>query len=380
MRRRNEAPWLLALAAGLWLAGAAAAGTISGVMVDPSPACVDEEVTATVAGTERCMEIVVQWSADPGDTSSLPADFQAGPVTVTHTYDTAGEYDVTVSPGVALGCTGSAEVALTVERCGLTIDPSIESDVLAGLLEELYKPRIDFAFGIIEPEGTLVVGGSQFGLATGKVWIEGAFGKRQLTITEHEGEDEWHNGGIGARMPPVEQLLGMDGPAELDLELWVETAAGKESNRRPLSFRTEVKALPRESVQVLSCGDDGNRNACNGAGEDGDDCFLLPMGTPLIEADPDASIVGAHYNCLGAIGDDTDTDIYRVSLKNGWALQSFEFEDSLPYDIGHASAPSDFPQEATSWNPHVDWTVTPGDEIDYALHIYVVGPRGIPHE
>ncbi len=377
MRRRSEVPLLLLAAAGLWLAWPAAAGTISGVMVDPSPACVDEEVAATVAGTGKCMEIVIQWSAAAGDTTTIPADFDAGAVTATHTYDTAGEYDVTVSPGVALGCTGSADVKLTVERCGLTIDPSIESDVLAGLLEELRKPRIDFAFGIIEPEGTLVVGGSQFGLATGKVWIEGAFGKRQLTVTEHEGSDEWHNGGIGAQMPPVGELLGMDGPDDLDFEIWVETAAGKESNRWPLSFRTEVQEVPSDSVQVLVCGDDGNLNQCNDVEDDGDFCFFPEL---LSSGWPGGSAAAQHYNCLAAIGDDTDTDIYRVRLKNGWALSSFEFWDSLPYDIGHADPPSGFEEGATSWSPHVGWTVTPGDELGYSLQIYIVGPRGIPHE
>jgi hypothetical protein len=297
------------------------------------------------------------------------------PVTTTHTYATAAEYTVRAGP-VSPDCSMSAQVNLTVEKCGLTIG-AVPADALAGLLEALWTPRVEFAFGIIEPGGPLVVGGNQFGLATGNVWIEGAFGKRQLTVTQVQGDDEWHNGGIGAQMPPANQLTGMDGPDDLGFEIWVETAAGRVSNRWPLRFLEEVKALPRDSVQVLSCGDDGNSNNCNGVSDDGDFCFLPEL---LSTGYPQTSIAGGHYNCLGAIGDDTDTDTYRISLENGWALQSFEFQDYLPFDIGHASAPSNFPQGATSWNPAVNWTVTPGDEIIYGLQVYIVGPKGIPHE
>ncbi len=376
-RRIGTGSALWAAAVGLCLARSVAAGTITGLEVAPSPACVDEEVTATVLGTGTCAAIRIQWSGTPGDETILnDVDFGSPPVTATHTYATAGDATVRAGAG-SPDCSMNALVDLTVQKCGLTIEAIATTDALGTLLEELHKPRIDFAFGILEPGGPLVVGGSQFGLATGELWIEGAFGKRQLTVTQHQGDDEWHNGGIGALMPAASQLTGMDGPDDLGFEIWVETAAGKESNRWPLRFLEEVKELPRESVQLLSCGDDGNRNNCNSFSDTGDFCFFQEL---LSAGYPGTTIAGGHYNCLAAIGDDTDTDIYRVSLKNGWALQSFDFSDNLPFDIGHASAPSNFQQGAASWNPSVAWTVTPGDEIIYGLQIYIVGPKGIPHE
>jgi hypothetical protein len=123
-------------------------------------------------------------------------------------------------------------------------------------------------------------------------------------------------------------------------------------------------------VKVLSCGTDGNVDACNGQQDPDDDGF---------SAGGSDSFNGFHYNVWGAIGDDSGTDKFQVALKNDWVMQSFGWSVNVDSGEGAANKPGGFSQVA-NWQPSVGWWVSPNDSLYYVGVVTITGPAGVPHK
>ena len=93
------------------------------------------------------------------------------------------------------------------------------------------------------------------------------------------------------------------------------------SEKHLITFVPELvaKLLPTEDVVLLKCGSDSNVDDCNGVVDPDDDGFTWP------ECSSDSSFCASHYNVWGAIGDDSDQDIFDITLKNDWFLDHMEF-------------------------------------------------------
>jgi len=90
------------------------------------------------------------------------------------------------------------------------------------------------------------------------------------------------------------------------------------------------------------------------------------------------AICGAHANRWGAIGDDTGTDVFHISLMNGWRFKSVQkvrwHKSSGDEELG-GPTPS-LPVGQSKWNPAIHWVVSPNDAVAYRIKIIVEGPVG----
>jgi hypothetical protein len=265
-----------------------------------------------------------------------------------------------------IGCGGEATATVTV-------------------LEELKlvpRPKIETYFGFATPGGAAGIVGSAFGAKQGKVqarlkdW-KGGLKVIDLNIIEdpNTGVPEWKPALIGVEWPS--ELAGF--PFQ-DAAIWVARPDGKSSSEHKVQFKPtlELKVLPQQDVKVVSCSGDANFNGCNGAGGKGDAC--VADSAPFL-SESDASISGRHYNCWAAIGDDSGTDTYQVTLANGWALEELIFEKFVEAGEGWVKSPaSTFSAGATQWTAKVAWSVTPNDDLRYEALAFIRGPKGVPHK
>ncbi len=356
---------LAALVALCALAGsgpARAQGTLDSVEADPSPACVDNPVTATVKGTGTCQSMRLSF-----DFPNLPPQTLLNPsfpATFTHTYTTAGTYTIRAGSQDA-ACTGSPETTLVVQNCGWQLD----ADAVQGLLMA-FKPKIVGGLGLVQPGNPfpIVVFGEKFGPGPGKLFLEGMFGTVELPVLE------WGSDGafVSAFVP-----AGICGVPDHEAAIRVETATGWFSDNWPVQFTAarEVKPLPRDAVQVVSCGTDSNKDCCNSqCDEDDDDWFSACLS-------PNSSICGSHMNVWAAIGSDQGTDTYRVDLTGGsWVVEGWSFNVSVEEGEGWAQfQPGSAHQETVADFP-VAWLVTANDTVIYDSFIYISGPCGTSHK
>ncbi len=354
------------LAALALLPGAAwAAGQITGVVANPNPAYVNQEVTVTVQGSGTCSQVVVRCQAP-----AAPEHVQTNvalPFSVTCTYAAIGAKTVTASAELPNpDCPGDQITQVTVNwRLGIaTVDTAMQ-----------WTPRITgfFPFSKPSPGGAVLVTGSHFGSQPGKLQLVGQFGTVDLV------DLEWCSNGkcAGGRVPETQTLCGVqDHPAKFV----VVAENGRRSNEWPVTFlaKKEWKWLSWNDVEVVSCSDDGNVNDCNdvrsapGWGGPGVSFHIAP--------NPNEAISGYHYNCWGCVGNDSGIDRYQVTLKNGWTLSSLLLEEHDPGSEGDVHGPAEFPIGASSWAPQWAWMATPSDSVWYTAAILVEGPCGTNHK
>ncbi len=338
-----------------------AAGQITGVTANPSSTFINQPVTVTVTGTGTCSQVVVRCQA-PAAPEHVKTNV-ALPFTVFCTYGTTGTKTVTASAELPNpDCPGDKITQVTVNQKVL-IDPDV--------FKLLLQPHIDnmLIFSKPSPGGSVIVLGKNFGSQPGKLQIVGQFGTKDL------GDLEWGSDGkfVGGKVP---EICGFhDHPAKLV----VITKAGAKSNELPVTFlaKKEWKWLTPGDVQVLHCSSDGNENSCNNVDPGGD---WYVGGQPFSSgAGFDETIFGYHYNCWGCIGDDSGSDSYQVSVKNGWTLSNLLLEEHDPGSEGDVNGPSPgFPSGATSWAPKWSWNASSDDYIWYAAAIEIEGDCGVP--
>ena len=360
-----------------------AAGSITGVSANPASPIAGESVDITVEGAGTC-DLTVLY----GDGQSVTLNNALMPRTIAHVYQSHGTFTASAS---APDCvtSGPQEVRIVVR---LRLEPAEDRD-LANQIQ--LHPRILRTLGWgIEPGFGLILGGAEFGEQKGHIWILGENDTFKELEIEH-----WFDDAAGGLVPADIHDICVTG-------IMVESAEGLRSGVFPISVPIAVKALPREDVAVLSCGDDGDLNYCNGESTATEDIFscweswhlafgsTVELNESIYEGqagDPNAvplSLVGDHRNCWAALADDSDTDRYRISLRNGWVLDSAQFASAVfggDQDQGSTTPPSGtlpagFVEGASSWEPEIAWEVSPNDEIAYGMTIFIRGPACASHK
>jgi hypothetical protein len=224
------------------------------------------------------------------------------------------------------------------------------------------KPTIQQMFtaplGALKMGTQLFLKGAFFGTEKGDILMYGNFPQSPVSLVDVN----WVSSKKVNGVVPVFNTTGLP---DQEVEIRVKTADNMLSNARQISFvgRKEQKILQKSDVVVIQCGNDGNSNICNS----------------LTQAmQPGLAITGYHSNNWGAIGDDVGDDIFQISLKNGWVLESMKIvvwhktsEDEV---ITGPNPP--FPVGATNWTTAIHWVVSPADHVFYGIRIRVEGPLG----
>lgn len=231
----------------------------------------------------------------------------------------------------------------------------------------LLAPRIEKIFGFPKPGGVVALIGNNYGAGTGKVSLTHQTWTGQ-SVTSQLDFIEWTPTMVGVRIPN-----GLQGFVEQSAKLVLTTKAGAKSI--PFSFQLlpmrDVVAIPSSHVKVIKCDTDSNGWKCNGQGG---------TGNWFVSGQQGASIWGWHRNNWGAVGNDTGTDKFEITLKNGWRFASSQvskYGSSSGEWVGNPSP--GMSTNSTTWKPSIQWKVTPADIVDYHIWIEAEGPRGVPY-
>jgi len=158
--------------------------------------------------------------------------------------------------------------------------------------------------GSLTPGGIVAFDGSCFGSAQGEVRMYGDFPHGYISLPVQM----WADGGTAATVPA--DLVGvLDQPAHIAV---VRRSDGQQSNLRTLAFVAgrQTLQIPPNLVQLVACTDFPN------------DC---------------AASAASHYSNSGddgSVGLRFGTDTWRVTVGNGWALQSLD----TAYSFGSITA------------------------------------------
>jgi len=356
----------------MWLIPAALFGGVSfahaqvmNVAVSPSPPLVGQPATVTVTGgSALCGAVAINY----GDGTTITYPIAGLPTSQTHVWSTPGNKTV-VATGQG-NCTGKATTSVQVVRSNA---PSHTLGTSTGSTPSMTVPmRIKSYFGLSEPGGVAAIAGESFGAERGKVVAK---------LKAWNGGDRSVPLVIKGWKPT---LIEVEWPSDLEgvrdqMDAIVETRHANKIDRASwkVFFRAETdhKVLPMSAVEVVTCGDDGNRNSCNrkSPGHNGG-CVMNPFFLGCA-----GSFGGQHYNCHGAIGDDRGTDEFRIALANDWTIAGVDFTKSAEGgSVGNPSPPVS--TGTAKWNPRITWSVTPADIAEYCAHVHIVGPKGVPFQ
>jgi hypothetical protein len=342
------------------LAPSIAQAGVTGVTVSPSAPTVNQPAMVTVTGTNPCGAVEINFG--DGEVTTFPLQTPGLPFTATHTWTTSGPKTVTAK-GQG-NCTGQVMASIQVKSS--TNIAALCKQIDCSTVLTALKPAITATFGFATPGGTLALIGKNFGTNPGSVvatlttWTGGET-TRTLSVIE------WKN-----------TMVGVDWPSDIagvkhhNAALRLTTANKWTSDPRIVTFfpHEDFKVLPWGDVKVVSCGTDGNVDACNGQQDPDDDGF---------SAGGADSFNGFHYNVWGAIGNDSGTDKFQVALKNDWVMQSLGWSVNVDAGEGAAAKPGGFSQVA-NWQPSVSWWVSPNDSVYYVGVVTITGPTGVPHK
>ncbi|MDP3940558.1 MAG: hypothetical protein Q8R92_20795 [Deltaproteobacteria bacterium] len=382
--RSLAAPALAAIALLLTPAPARAAGTLTGLSLQPNPAEINQGVQATLSGQGSCPEVTLDYGDGSPAQKLAPVDFNKSVNTSPppHKFAAAKTYTVTASPGK--GCQGSATANLTVKAKGGADLPSAKqpagntaSMAAANILKALAAylvPKVTGGLGLVEPGMTFIAFGSGFGSTMGKGTLTGDFGSRQLNVVQ------WAPKGIGFQVPS-----DIAGVSDHTAKLVVETSGGQKSEPFALKFRAkrDVVRLKAGDVGATTCAATAQQNTCNWTVKMGPGATVAtnePWTGCVVKAG--ASLCGWHEGAAGlGMGLGMGTDQYQISLKNGWALYDLGgFVSGSLYNEKVATLGAGFTEGATSWSPKVNWHLGKGQLATYSCDIFIVGPKGVPYK
>ena len=233
----------------------------------------------------------------------------------------------------------------------------------------LQPPTITAVIGTSTPGGVAAITGSGFGATPGTVRAHlNTWNNLQKVVLLEAGP--WKNGLIEIHWPT--DLIGLRAQ---DATIDVTTSMYHTSNPRKIQFVPELVAevLPYQDVALIVCGKDSNVDNCIDFVDPDDD------GWTSMGCSSDSSFCGSHENAWAAIGDDSGDDIYAIKVVNDWLLDHMEFTYK-DQSGGSLSGPSGFPHAGTSWSAKMHWSVTPNDDVGYAVAVWIVGPKGVPHK
>ena len=188
---------------------------------------------------------------------------------------------------------------------------------------------------------------------------------------------EWKSTLIGIKWPDVSGVRAQNATIRVKV-------GNLTSDEWTVAFTpaSDFKMLPLDDVKVVSCSMDGNGNKCNNVSNSAGCVLDLFSGPPFTAGAGGASIHGMHGNCPAAIGDDSGTDVYQVTLKNDWTLETFDFDKDLTGDDGdYVKSPTPaFPTGAATWKVSIKWLASADDAVTYHGTIGIIGPKGVPHK
>jgi hypothetical protein len=360
----------------------ARADQITAIQVTPASPQQGSPVTVKLLGTGNCNNLDLSWGDGTLDLKYNP-NFNlpfTNPPQTQHTYQNPGTYTIKVVD--VKGCQGKNKqtkitVAFTAPATGATGGATAAGGGIINLCAKvdcaaLFGPHIDhFVFGSnFTPGGNVGVVGSGFGIGLGQLHMVGYGPLIPFKLTDTVVQVvAWNNTSISATIP-----ANITGVVDQPVAFYVLTANNVKSNYSftvQFTATREVKLLDfagPAAAKLLSCGTDSNQDQCN-------DWIDPADGTSVTWSVSGVTFLGYHSNCWACIGDDGGSDVYLINVPNGWVLDHFDF--NLYYEAG-AHVATAFPQGATSWQPTIDWTVTPNDDLLYQGYVYIVGPKGVP--
>ena len=339
----------------------AANAQVTNVQVTPSPALVGQAASVTVTGhSTPCGAVQIDYGDGPPTTYAI----SGLPFVQSHTWLAAGSY-IVVATGQG-NCAGHASVLVAVSRSNRPNKVGVSPKT------GIHVPmQIKSYFGLSEPGGVAAMAGQGFGPTRGsvvarlKTW-NGDSRSVPLSVKS------WSPTKIEVEWPAT--LVGVRDQADAIVEARHNNADDKASWKVFFRADTETKLLPMSRVKVVACGKDGNKNWCNDVdpGRNGG-CAIDPFTAACT-----GSFGAAHYNCHGAVGNDSGTDHYQIVLANGWTIAGVSFQK----DAGGGTVNSPTPplvSGSVTWSPKVSWSVSPSNTIGYCAHVHITGPKGVPH-
>lgn len=360
---------LVGLLATFFLSAAPAHAQLTTIKV-PDTVYVGVSVNVTFdGGSSLCGAVFVDYG-DPADADELtePNLNRNGklPFDKPHTWKNEGVF--TIKANGQANCTGTATAVVKVVKFK-PISP---------------RPKITGYFGLARPGGVAGIKGSAFGSTKDKVTatlkeLDGQTLRTvDLVILEKDGVVAWEPGLIGIRWPDITGVRAQNATLRVKV-------GNRSSNDWTVAFvpESEFKLLPQADVKVVSCSLDANDNVCNHVLET-NPCAWGVEEWANVDPWPNttSSIHGWHSNCGGVVGDDAGTDVYQITLKNDWVLDSFDFDvDKTGDDGDYVKAPTPaFPQGATTWKVSVKWLASADDEVTYDGQIRITGPKGVAYK
>lgn len=213
------------------------------------------------------------------------------------------------------------------------------------------QPQIDATLVAppIEPGEDFFLKGSCFGDQTyyySDVLLLGNFKGGELVATIVD----WQPDFIHARVP------GVWGVVDHPIQIQVKTKNAA-SNQVPTTFKAErtAKYLEPEDAQVLFCSSPTpGGDVCNG------------LSAEHLYTDLDFGV-----------------DVAKVTLKNGWAMESYWVYENHAYyhspPSQHFLAVSGFQNGSSQATIEVSWVYVGLGGVEYDVHLLIVGPVGVPH-
>jgi hypothetical protein len=336
------------------------------------PVVVNQPATVAVTGTNPCGAVQI----DFGDAQVIVYPISQLPFSIDHTWTTTGAKTVTA---VGMGnCAGQASTTIDVKTSGGGVIDLCKYVDCGGLVDAL-KPKITAVLSVSRPGGVGAVVGKNFGAVKGTVVAH---------LKRWDGSDQLQMLGIGPWSPTMIEIhwpSNISKVMDQDTTLQVTTANQVKTNEWPIVFRAALEStvIPWNELKDVTCGTDSNADTCGttwDADDESDILFGLGGTIKPWTAPCGGTICGSHENVWGAIGDDSDNDVFVLpKLKNGWQLSGLE---KLAWNTsgGSLSGPSGFQPNGTEGTLTMKWTVTPNDDVAYDIAVNIAGPRGVPHK
>jgi len=264
------------------------------------------------------------------------------------------------SPASYYTCTASTS-KLNLKTIKLRLPTGPQIDVLLAVPSK-NLPLPPFV-GVAQAGSTIYIKGKRFGEQKGRILMY--FGSSPVELVNVVWEDATR---VHGTVP-----MYVNGRPNQGVKIRVERADHTLSNAKTIPFRgREEMVLKRQYVSV-TCGTDANANVCNNWSKGTANIFV----TGDCPSD-DIAICGLHVNNKFAIGNDTGTDHFNITLHNGWTFKSIKRKiwkkSSGDEKIGNLTPP--FPKGQSSWGVSIGWVVSPGDFINYGYEITIEGPVG----
>jgi hypothetical protein len=218
-------------------------------------------------------------------------------------------------------------------------------------------------------------------------------GKSDLTIAKPNWNHAWI---INATTPPLGGLI------EQPVEISLTTKDGRTSNTWPAKFEPRMVLMPvlEQDVQVISCSNGGDVNACND-NNSSLACFI-PNLNVIGTAGPPDSVNSVHTGCFG-FSSDSGTDQYLVSVNAEWRIVQIDTSQPTingsvqlstpsppnmanpgsitPGNYGFVFAGSYAPVPSRQVTLYANWHIgATGGEIGYFANVMIKGPYGVPYQ